>query len=129
MVSLGVAVVVVYHMVELHGEGRSNPLGVGREADKVRFHEVFSYKDVVGLVGLLGAYWLLVICVPYMAMDRARFEEVSYVKTPVHIKPEWYFLFVYCVLRSVASKLGGVVLMLMAVLGLVFLTAAGGVRR
>jgi quinol-cytochrome oxidoreductase complex cytochrome b subunit len=29
--------------------------------------------------------------------------------TPVHIIPEWYFLFAYAILRSIPSKLGGVV--------------------
>jgi ubiquinol-cytochrome c reductase cytochrome b subunit len=29
--------------------------------------------------------------------------------TPVHIQPEWYFLFAYAILRSIPSKLGGVV--------------------
>lgn len=27
---------------------------------------------------------------------------------PVHIKPEWYFLFIYAILRSIPNKIGGV---------------------
>jgi len=30
-------------------------------------------------------------------------------KTPVHIQPEWYFLFAYTILRRVPNKGGGVV--------------------
>lgn len=33
--------------------------------------------------------------------------------TPVSIKPEWYFLMFYAMLRSVSSKLGGLVLVLL----------------
>lgn len=72
------------------------------------------------------------LCEPYLLIDRANFEEVNYIKTPLHIKPEWYFLFVYCILRSVSRKLGGVVLMIMAILGLIFLTMGcmgGKVRK
>lgn len=58
---------------------------------------------------------------PYMLIDPANFMEVDFLVTPRHIKPEWYFLFVYCILRSTPNKLGGVVLMLMAVIILVFL--------
>ena len=28
--------------------------------------------------------------------------------TPAHIVPEWYFLWVYAILRSIPNKLGGV---------------------
>ena len=31
--------------------------------------------------------------------------------TPVHIQPEWYFLFAYAILRSIPNKLGGVIAM------------------
>nr|UTM92262.1 cytochrome b [Bolbosoma capitatum] len=126
LLGLGVSVVVIYHMLSLHEEGSSNPLGVTSGLDKVDFHELFTYKDVFGLIVVVMLYWSLVLCGPYLMMDSANFEEVSFVKTPLHIKPEWYFLFVYCILRSVSSKLGGVVLMVMAVLGLMFLVFGGG---
>nr|AMK47821.1 cytochrome b [Centrorhynchus aluconis] len=130
LISLAIMVVVVYHMVELHEDGSSNPLGVSSEEDKVVFHEGFSYKDVLGLVVILMVYWGLVLVYPYSMMDSANFEEVSFVKTPLHIKPEWYFLFVYCVLRSVSSKLGGVVMMIVAIAGLAVLVCGGsGVYR
>lgn len=29
--------------------------------------------------------------------------------TPVHIQPEWYFLFAYAILRCIPNKLGGVI--------------------
>nr|YP_011002172.1 cytochrome b [Corynosoma villosum]WPN89824.1 cytochrome b [Corynosoma villosum] len=126
LLGLGVSVVAIYHMVSLHDEGSSNPLGVSSGLDKVDFHELFTYKDVLGLVVVLVFYWVLVMCYPYLMMDSANFEEVSFVKTPLHIKPEWYFLFVYCILRSVSSKLGGVILMVMAIVGLMFLVVGGG---
>jgi ubiquinol-cytochrome c reductase cytochrome b subunit len=36
--------------------------------------------------------------------------------TPPHIQPEWYFLFVYTILRSIPDKLLGVIAMLCAIL-------------
>lgn len=88
LLGLGVMVVIIYHMLSLHDEGRSNPLGVRSVIDKVVFHELFSYKDVLGLVVVLVFYWVLVICYPYAIIDRANFEEVRFIKTPLHIKPE-----------------------------------------
>ena len=36
--------------------------------------------------------------------------------TPVHIQPEWYFLFAYAILRSIPRKLGGVVALVLSVI-------------
>ena len=41
--------------------------------------------------------------------------------TPAHIVPEWYFLPFYAILRTVQDKLGGVVLMVLAIVILGFL--------
>lgn len=41
--------------------------------------------------------------------------------TPLHIVPEWYFLPLYAVLRSVPNKLFGVFLILMFIVCIVFL--------
>jgi ubiquinol-cytochrome c reductase cytochrome b subunit len=34
--------------------------------------------------------------------------------TPIHIQPEWYFLWVYAILRSIPNKLGGVIAIALA---------------
>jgi quinol-cytochrome oxidoreductase complex cytochrome b subunit len=41
--------------------------------------------------------------------------------TPAHIQPEWYFLFVYTILRSIPDKLLGVIAMVAAILVLLVL--------
>merc|ERR1740131_212228 len=41
--------------------------------------------------------------------DDENFVKCNVVETPVHIQPEWYFLFAYAILRSITNKLGGVV--------------------
>jgi ubiquinol-cytochrome c reductase cytochrome b subunit len=39
--------------------------------------------------------------------------------TPIHIQPEWYFLFAYAILRSIPSKLGGVIALAASILFLI----------
>ena len=46
--------------------------------------------------------------------------------TPAHIVPEWYFLPLYAVLRSVPSKLLGIIVLALAILILLFLPAIVG---
>jgi quinol-cytochrome oxidoreductase complex cytochrome b subunit len=41
--------------------------------------------------------------------------------TPPHIVPEWYFLPFYAILRTIPDKLGGVALMVFAIVILLFL--------
>nr|YP_008854347.1 cytochrome b [Pallisentis celatus]AFK50139.1 cytochrome b [Pallisentis celatus] len=125
LVSLIMGVFIVAHLLVLHEKGSSNPLGVFSSADKMVFYPLFVVKDLLGVMVLFVMYWFSVFVFAYSLMDETNFEEVNYLSTPSHIKPEWYFLYAYCILRSVESKLGGVILMLGAVGVLVVL---GGVR-
>jgi len=43
-----------------------------------------------------------------MLIDPENFLKANLSVTPVHIQPEWYFLFAYAILRSIPNKLGGV---------------------
>ena len=44
----------------------------------------------------------------------------DFMVTPTHIVPEWYFLPLYAILRSVPSKLGGLVVLVIAILFFLF---------
>jgi ubiquinol-cytochrome c reductase cytochrome b subunit len=52
---------------------------------------------------------LLRLQAPWLLGDSENFIPANSLVTPVHIKPEWYFLFAYAILRSVPNKLGGVI--------------------
>lgn len=49
--------------------------------------------------------------------------EANALVTPVHIVPEWYFLPFYAILRSIPSKLGGVIAMVLAIVVMMFIFA------
>lgn len=112
---------VVLHIVFLHEVGRNNPLGVCSFGDKVNFHPYFTFKDLVGFMYIFILFFFLNFGFPYLFMDRENFLEANLLSTPSHIQPEWYFLAAYAVLRSIPSKLGGVVVLLLFVLIFFFL--------
>ena len=58
---------------------------------------------------------------PNFLGDAENFIQANSLVTPVHIQPEWYFLFAYAILRSIPNKLGGVVAMFCSILILFFL--------
>jgi ubiquinol-cytochrome c reductase cytochrome b subunit len=53
--------------------------------------------------------------------DPENFNPANPLVTPVHIQPEWYFLFAYAILRSIPNKLGGVLALLLSILILTIL--------
>lgn len=111
-----VAAVVIIHFLFLHQTGSSNPLGIKRERDKIPFHPYFSIKDLVGVICLLRALLLITLLDPNLLGDPENFNPANPLVTPVHIQPEWYFLFAYAILRSIPNKLGGVVALLLSIL-------------
>lgn len=48
--------------------------------------------------------------------DPDNFMPANSIVTPVHIKPEWYFLFAYAILRCIPNKLLGVVMLVCSLL-------------
>nr|YP_009679481.1 cytochrome b [Harpactocrates apennicola]QDP17928.1 cytochrome b [Harpactocrates apennicola] len=107
---------VCFHLVFLHQTGSNNPLGQNSDMDKVNFYPYFLVSDLVGF--LVAFYFLLMVSMefPYVFMDVENFILANSLVTPIHIQPEWYFLFAYTILRSISSKIGGVVALLMSVL-------------
>nr|URX56588.1 cytochrome b [Pennella sp. (in: crustaceans)] len=115
------SVVVVGHMLLLHESGSSNPLGVSSDYYKINFAPYFIYKDLLGAMMLLTLYGVFVFYYPWVLADPENFIPANSLVTPVHIQPEWYFLFAYAILRSIPSKLGGVVALVMSIVILLFL--------
>nr|AAO66219.1 cytochrome b [Liopholidophis sexlineatus]ABL14130.1 cytochrome b [Liopholidophis sexlineatus]ABL14133.1 cytochrome b [Liopholidophis sexlineatus] len=104
------------HIMLLHNEGSSNPLGTNSDIDKIPFHPYHSYKDMLMLTTLITLLFITMTFTPNMFNDPENFSKANPLMTPQHIKPEWYFLFAYGILRSIPNKLGGTLALLMSVM-------------
>nr|UMB50697.1 cytochrome b [Schilbe cf. intermedius FDBS-2022] len=104
------------HALFLHETGSNNPTGLNSDADKIPFHPYFSYKDILGFLVLLTTLASLALFSPNLLGDPENFTPANPLVTPPHIKPEWYFLFAYAILRSIPNKLGGVLALLFSIL-------------
>nr|ADT62404.1 cytochrome b [Poecilia butleri]ANY39369.1 cytochrome b [Poecilia nelsoni]AFM44905.1 cytochrome b [Poecilia butleri]AFM44908.1 cytochrome b [Poecilia butleri]AFM44909.1 cytochrome b [Poecilia butleri] len=111
-----VAAATLVHLIFLHETGSNNPIGLNSDADKISFHPYFSYKDLLGFILLLTALIALALFSPNLLGDPENFTPANPLVTPPHIKPEWYFLFAYAILRSIPNKLGGVLALLASIL-------------
>nr|QZH79000.1 cytochrome b [Euconocephalus pallidus] len=110
-----VAAMVMIHLLFLHQTGSNNPLGLNSDVDKIPFHPYFSFKDVFGFIIMIAALVFLTLLEPYMLGDPDNFTPANPLVTPVHIQPEWYFLFAYAILRSIPNKLGGVIALVLSI--------------
>nr|ABV64562.1 cytochrome b [Gymnothorax chilospilus] len=106
----------VLHLLFLHETGSNNPAGLNSDADKIPFHLYFSYKDLLDFIIMLTALTSLALFYPNALGDPDNFTPANPMVTPPHIKPEWYFLFAYAILRSIPNKLGGVLALLFSIL-------------
>nr|WNH21126.1 cytochrome b [Foa brachygramma] len=111
-----IAAATLLHLLFLHETGSNNPVGLNPNADKVPFHPYFSYKDLLGFIVLFLALAALALFSPNYLGDPDNFTPANPLVTPPHIKPEWYFLFAYAILRSIPNKLGGVLALLASIL-------------
>nr|YP_009529041.1 cytochrome b [Appias remedios]YP_010852832.1 cytochrome b [Appias lalage]AXU98835.1 cytochrome b [Appias remedios]WGL40251.1 cytochrome b [Appias lalage] len=109
------------HLMFLHQTGSNNPLGINSNLDKIPFHPYFTFKDLIGFIIIMFILIMLTLTNPYMLGDPDNFIPANPLVTPIHIQPEWYFLFAYAILRSIPNKLGGVIALLMSILILAIL--------
>nr|YP_010463290.1 cytochrome b [Macropes dentipes]UUJ37814.1 cytochrome b [Macropes dentipes] len=116
-----IAMMVMIHLLFLHQTGSNNPLGVNSNYDKIPFHPYFSIKDIMGMILTIYLFSMLILLEPRILGDPENFIPANPLVTPVHIQPEWYFLFAYAILRSIPNKLGGVMAMVLSIAIIVIL--------
>nr|YP_009485680.1 cytochrome b [Saldula burmanica]AVZ00816.1 cytochrome b [Saldula burmanica] len=116
-----IIMMTIIHLLFLHQTGSNNPIGVNSNYDKIPFHPYFSIKDLMGVIICLFMFILMNLTEPRLMGDPENFNPANPLVTPVHIQPEWYFLFAYAILRSIPNKLGGVIAMLMSIMIIIIL--------
>nr|SSW93805.1 cytochrome b [Pachliopta kotzebuea] len=110
-----ILMLTMIHLLFLHQTGSNNPLGINSNYDKIPFHPYFTFKDLIGFIMLIFLLCILVLSNPYLLGDPDNFIPANPLITPIHIQPEWYFLFAYAILRSIPNKLGGVIALIMSI--------------
>jgi quinol-cytochrome oxidoreductase complex cytochrome b subunit len=112
---------VLLHFLLLHQNGSYNPLGILKTGDKITFYPYFYVKDYFGFVVFCVLVFFIIGYYPDVLGHSDNYIEANALVTPTHIVPEWYFLPFYAILRSIPNKLGGVILMALAILILLIL--------
>nr|ARO34942.1 cytochrome b [Pachycephus cruentatus] len=110
-----IMMMVIIHLTFLHLTGSNNPLGTNSNLCKIPFHPFFTIKDIMGFLIMMFILLMMIMMNPYLLGDPENFSPANPLVTPIHIQPEWYFLFAYAILRSIPNKLGGVIALVMSI--------------
>ncbi|MBP6012739.1 MAG: cytochrome b N-terminal domain-containing protein [Alphaproteobacteria bacterium] len=112
-----IAGVVVLHIWALHVPGNNNPLGIDVKgpADTVPFHPYYTTKDAFWIAIFMLVFCYFIFFNPNALGHTDNYIPANRLVTPAHIVPEWYYLPLYAILRSVPDKLIGVILMFGAI--------------
>jgi len=112
LLPLVLAVFILAHLHLLHGTGGSS---LFYSFNKLSFFPYFIVKD--GFIwSFFGLIFLMFVCIyPNLLGDAENFIFANPLVTPVHIKPEWYFLFAYAILRCIPNKTMGVLALALSV--------------
>nr|YP_010505930.1 cytochrome b [Spilogale gracilis]UXE34732.1 cytochrome b [Spilogale gracilis] len=111
-----ISALAMVHLLFLHETGSNNPSGMVSDSDKIPFHPYYTIKDILGILLLTLILMALVLFSPDMLGDPDNYTPANPLNTPPYIKPEWYFLFAYAILRSIPNKLGGVLALILSIL-------------
>jgi len=119
-----ILIVMFIHLIFLHEEGSNNPMGFNSQ-DNIILHIFYSIKDLLVIYCFFALFLFFIFYLPTFLGNpvNALIADVNF--TPKKMVPEWYFLPMYTILRSINSRGGGVLLLagfFMLLFSLPFLT-------
>lgn len=111
-----ISIIILIHLFFLHQTGSKNPLGTNSNLNKISFNVYFTMKDIIGFLLFIIFFIIINLQHPYLFRDPENFTQANSLITPMHIQPEWYFLYAYAILRSIPNKLGGVLALIRSII-------------
>ena len=111
----------IIHLVFLHEFGSNNPLGIIYRTDNIPFYLSYMIKDLYSWICLFLFFSFFVMFSSNYFGHPDNYIAGDFMVTPTQIVPEWYFLPLYAILRSVPSKLGGLIVLGIAFMCFLFL--------
>jgi ubiquinol-cytochrome c reductase cytochrome b subunit len=108
-----IAAIAIVHLTLLHQVGSNNPTGI-KSKDLVGFFPNYFSKDLLGIIFILFIFAYFVFFDPNYLSHPDNYIKANPEVTPKHIVPEWYFLLYYGILRSIPSKIFGIILVALA---------------
>lgn len=91
---------ILLHLILLHEYNSSSVTGIS--IFMVQFSSVLNKDLKIWLLCMSRLF--VVLFLPQFFIDADNWDPANFLVTPDHIKPEWYFLFAYAILRCIPIK-------------------------
>ncbi len=89
----------------------------------ISFHH-YILKDITSLIILIFVFISIALFILLNLSHSNNLIPINPLSTPSHIIPEWYFLYLYSILKIIPSKLGGILTVVITILYLLILTTS-----
>lgn len=109
-------ILIIIHILILHSNKSSNPMGTINKIDIICLNPLSIYKDIILILIIIILLLNLNLFKPTIILNSDSFIKINYFNTPSHIEPEWYFLLFYSILRSINNKLRGLIIVIIILL-------------
>lgn len=103
-----ILILVFMHIMILHKKGSSITYYSANVSVTLK---KFLVKDLAIFTILLIIYITIIYVFPNLFVDFLNLEKADSMVTPKHIKPEWYFMPFYGILKTIPHKAGGILCM------------------
>lgn len=117
LLRLVIAPLSLIHILILHIQRSRSPIG-DRTDYYIPFWPYFRVKDSWPAAFV---FCVMLTITLFLIPETENLKNANPIVTPTHIKPEWYFLMFYAILRAVPSKVRRLVLMLLSIVALIAL--------
>jgi cytochrome b6 len=104
--------IISIHIILVQTLGMSKPIGIG-ETKEISFFPDFVLKDSLGWLIILAVVGAVCVFLPWEAGPKAD----PFASTPLGIKPEWYFTFMFTTLKLVPAHIFTIEGEVLAVMG------------
>jgi ubiquinol-cytochrome c reductase cytochrome b subunit len=82
------AAAAIVHLILLHINGSTNPLGIAARSNSIAFYPYFYVKDLLGLCVFLLLFLFFLFYIPNYLGHPDNYIEANPIVTPAHIVPE-----------------------------------------
>lgn len=115
---------IALHLFFMRRTGISSPphpSGEEEEQKKMPFYPHFITEDLKAIYVVLAILFFLAFFFPQLSIPEEAMVPADPFETPLHIKPEWYFLSNYQILKLIPNKLLGVFVQILVAIIVLFL--------
>ena len=128
VLTLVLYVFIIIHIFYLHQLSSQSPLPVSVLSSpasqlSITFQH-FILKDLTSVIFLLFIFMSIALFILINLSHSMNLIPINPLSTPSHIVPEWYFLYLYSILKIIPSKMGGILTVVITILVVLLLTTS-----